>query len=266
MKRISITPLIFILMSCLVAHSQTKKSSADIQDPIVQKRLINIKARFEQLPADKITAYQDLKQKAIEANQKQKYFTALIAANDALAIFGDDIDLLWLKGVCYAQLNEKEKAVANYKKALAIHPNHAPSLLNIVEIYYYHGDYKQAIYYMVYIRKFLNSVGETPSPLFDFKYLITLTKLVKDQPDEYSSDLEEMQRRYNYMDDNLYYYYAKALSELDKGNKNEGQVWIYKATTVFQNANLIKIWNKALEDSDFLEGHDIVIDSNAKKR
>jgi len=52
-----------------------------INDPVVQKRLINIKARFEQLSPDKIESYQAFKKKAIEANEKQKYFTALIEAN-----------------------------------------------------------------------------------------------------------------------------------------------------------------------------------------
>jgi len=255
----------FFFVTCQVILAETGTFDA-INDPVVQKRLINIKAKFEQLPTEVAESYKEHKKKAIKANEKQKYFTALIEANDALAIFRDDIDLLWLKGVCHAQLDSKEDAVAAYKEALDIHPNHAPSLLNIVEIYFYHGDYKSAIEYITYIRKYLSSAGTESSPLFDFKYLIMLTVLSKDDPATYNADLEKMTNKYTYLDDNPYYYYVKALKELNAGNNNDGQVWIYKAATIFQNPKMVKVWNKALEDSNFLAKHDIFIDTKLKQK
>jgi len=261
-----------ILISCLIimpfqlSIADQAAAFEKIEDPIVQKRLINIKAKFEQLSEEEIKSYQDFKKKAIEANEKQKYFTALIEANDALAIFKDDIDLLWLKGVCHAQLDDLENAVINYEKALAIHPNHAPSLLNIVEVYFYYQQYEKALKYITYIRKYLNSAGVDSAPVFDFKYLIILTKLVKDDPDQYSVELSKLQEKYTYLDDNPFYYYAKALKALDVGDNNEGQVWIHKAAVIFQNAKMIKIWNKALEDSKFLAKHDIFIDIKPKQK
>lgn len=258
--------LVSILCTCMACVTlQTQAQDIAIDDPVVQKRLINIKARFEQLSEEKSILYKELKKKAIEANQKKKYFTALIEVSDALDIFEDDIDLLWLKGVCHAQLGDKEQAVISYEKALAIHPNHAPSLLNLVEIYFYHNDYGKVAERIAYIRKYLNSAGVEVSPLLNFKYLISLTRLVEKQPQKYSEDLNKVKNAYSYMDDNPYYYYEKALAEFSAGNSNEGQVWIYKAATVFNNPTMIKTWNKALEDAEFLEAHEIVIDTQLKR-
>lgn len=265
MNLIKLTPLLAVFLTCATSQIRAQVDTA-VEDPVVKKRLLRIKATFEQLPKERITAFQAFKKKAIESNKQQKYFTSLIALNDALVIFEDDIDLLWLKGVCHAQLHDVDSAVFNYKKALEIHPHHAPSLLNIVEIYFYHNRYEEALEYMTYIRKFLGSVGADSSPLFDFKYLITLTRLAKEQPEKYTEDLKKMQNLYEYLDDSPYYYYSKALQMLDAGKSNEGQVWIYKAAAIFNNAQAIKTWNKALIDADFLTAYDIVIDVKPTKR
>jgi len=218
--------LVSILCTCMACVTlQTQAQDIAIDDPVVQKRLINIKARFEQLSEEKSILYKELKKKAIEANQ----------------------------------------AVISYEKALAIHPNHAPSLLNLVEIYFYHNDYGKVAERIAYIRKYLNSAGVEVSPLLNFKYLISLTRLVEKQPQKYSEDLNKVKNAYSYMDDNPYYYYEKALAEFSAGNSNEGQVWIYKAATVFNNPTMIKTWNKALEDAEFLEAHEIVIDTQLKR-
>ena len=265
MKVIKLLTVYFVLMSYHVSLAEVT-GFEKVDDPVVQKRLINIKASFERLSEDEIKNYKEYKRKAIEANDNQKYFTAAIAANDALAIFKDDIDLLWLKGICHAQLDSLEDAVDYYEKALEIHPNHAPSLFNIVEIYFYHGKYEKAVEYITYIRQYLSSSGSKPLPLFDFKYLVILTHLAKTDPTTYSKDLEKMHEAYSYLDDNPFYYYANALKELDLGNNNEGQVWIFKASKIFKNPQMIKVWNKVLEDSNFLAKHEIFIDLKPNKK
>jgi len=92
-----------------------------------------------------------------------------------------------------------------------------------------------------------------------------LTVLSKDNP-IYDTDIEKIANKYTHLDDNPYFYYVKALKALDAGDNNEGQVWVYKAATIFQNANMIKLWNKALEDSKFLAKHDIFINTKPKNK
>ncbi|MGJ8656861.1 MAG: tetratricopeptide repeat protein [Akkermansiaceae bacterium] len=233
-------------------------SFASAQDPVVASRLKVIGERFEKLPLEARTEYVKLKRKATEASRNQKFFTCMIAIEDALNIFPDDMDLIWLHGICRAQIHDVDKAISYYDEVLKINPNHIPSLMNLVEINFFDGRYQKATDYMVYINKLIKSRGDTSLPLLDFKYLISISKLAKDSPGKYDAELKRMYELRSYMEDNPYYYYANALREFDSGNKQEGLIWILKAYLIFNSPPLIETWNKALVDTGFIGAHEIM--------
>ncbi len=239
--------------------------SASAQDPIVNKRLKEIGERFEQLPLEARTEYVKLKRKATEASRRQKFFTCMVAIEDALKIFPDDMDLIWLQGICRAQIHDVDAAIYHYDNVRKINPNHVPTLMNLVEINFFAGRYEKTAEYIVYINKLIKSRGNNSLPLLDFKYLISLSKLAKKDPAKYGAELEKMYDLRGYMEDNPYYYYANALKNFDSGDKQEGLIWILKAYLIFNSPPLIETWNKALVDTGFIGAHEIMFNRSGNE-
>lgn len=247
-----------LLTVTLSALFVVASSFASAQDPVVANRLKVIGERFEKLPLEARTEYVKLKRKATEARRNEKYFTCMVAIDDALTIFPDDMDLIWLKGICRAQIHDVDKAIAHYDEVLKINPNHVPSLMNLVEINFFAGRYEQAIKYIEHMNKLMKFRGNTSLPLLDFKHLISLAKLAKDNPGKYDAKLKEMYELRGYMEDNPYYYYARALKEFDADDSQEGLIWVLKAYLIFKSPALIDTWNKALVDTGFIGAHEIM--------
>lgn len=235
------------------------------QDPIIVNRLKAIGERFEKLPLDERKEYYRLKQKANEAYNKKKFFSSMVAIDDALNIFPDDMDMIWLKGACHAQIQDVNVAISFYNEVLKINPNHIQTLMNLVEINFFDGRYKEAVDYIIYVNKLLDSRVGNSSALLNFKYLISLTKLKKENPEKYSAELERLYNLHSYMEDNPYYYYSKALKNFDSGNKEEAYFWILKAYMIFKNAEMTKIWNKALIDTGIMGAHEVMLHKVEKK-
>jgi|GEM_PF-4349031 len=239
---------------------------ASAQDPIVTQRLKDIGNKFERLPLEVRTEYIKLKQKATEANRRKKYFTCMVAISDALAIFPDDMDLIWLQGICRAEIHDIDAAIIYYDKVLKINPHHVPTLMNLVEINFFAGRYMDATKHIFYVNKLMKSRGNRSLPLLDFKYLISITKLAKEDPGKYKAELNRMHTLRTYMEDTPYYYFANALKEFDAGNKQEGLIWILKAYMIFNSPPLIERWNKALVDTGFVGAHEIMFNRSDDKR
>lgn len=239
---------------------------ASAQDPIVVKRLKVIGEKFESLPLEARTEYVKLKRKATEASRKQKYFTCMVAISDALNIFPEDMDLIWLQGICRAQIHDVDAAIIHYDEVLKINPTHVPSLMNLVEINFFAGRYEETVNHIVDLNKLLKSRGNTTLPLLNFKYLISVAKLAKENPAKYGAELQRLYSLHTYMEDNPYYYYANALKNFDAGDKQEGLIWILKAYLIFNSPPLIETWNKALVDTDFIGAHEIMFNRTANEK
>ena len=243
------TTFLLLLLSAVTVNAQGR---------IVAEKMKRINEEFRALPEEKRTAYSEFKKKAFKAREKEKYLSCLVALMDAQSIFRKDMDLLFLNGICRAQLHDVDSAIELYKEVLEIDNNHVYTLLNIIEINFFAGRYEEAVKYIEKVNKLADSRANTRLPLLDFKYLISLTKLSKENPTKYGEQLSKMQKLYTHMDDVPYYYYSKALKSFDAGDKQEGLIWILKAYLIFDNAPMIETWNKALVDTKYIGAHEIM--------
>lgn len=240
--------------------------SAGAQGHIVKAKLKKIAEDFNTLPDAKKKEYVKYKEKAFKAREQEKYLTCLVAINDAQAIFEKDMDLLFLNGICRAQLHDVDNAIKYYEKVLAIDPTHIFTLMNIIEINYFSGRYKEAIKYMELVNDIVNSRANGQKlPLLDFKYLIALTKLSKKEPAKYQPLMDKVRDKYGFMDDHPFYYYSNALQAFDDGDKQEGLIWILKAYLIFETPAMIEVWNKALIDTDYIGAYEIMFNTQEEK-
>jgi len=218
-------------------------SSAVAQNEIAE-RMKAINEKFQELSDEKKKEYGEHKKRAISGHQNGKVFTCLVAINKAQAIFESDIDLLWLEGICYAEMHNVDEAIKYYEQVMKIHPQHMPTLMNLVEINYFDKRYERALHWAKVVNVLIDNFGKENDrmPLMEYKRLVCLVKLSK-KDDKYKAELAKQYKRYNHMDENPYYYFANALREMDAGKKEEGLIWILKAYIIFRDPLVIESWN-----------------------
>ncbi|MGJ8656862.1 MAG: hypothetical protein ACSHX6_10465 [Akkermansiaceae bacterium] len=224
------------------------------QDPMVKARLEAISNQFKKLPLKKREEFIVLKRRATKENKEQRYFSCIVTIDKALHIFSEDMDLIWLKGICLARIHDVDGATEQYLKVLGINISHMLALMNLVEIHFFSGDFEEASKYVNCINWLRR--GES-LPLLDFKHLVCLSKLSIKQPDKYKNEIKRLSSLHSSMDDTPYFYYVNALREFESGNRLEGEVWLSRAATVFADARFIDVWNKVLLDSHVVAGYEI---------
>jgi len=240
--------------------------SASAQGHVVKARLAKIAGEFKKLPEAERVEYVKLKNKAFKARESEKYLTCLVQIFDAQVIFEDDMDLLFLNGICHAQLHDVDKAIFYYDKVLKIDPAHIFTLMNVIEINYFSGRYEEAIKYIKKVNSIVDSRANGQHlPLLDFKHLICLYKLSEKDPGKYKAEIDKVTAKYTFMDDHAFYYYANALKSFDAGDKQEGLIWILKAYLIFEKPAMIEVWNKALIDTDYIGAYEIMFNRQESK-
>jgi len=248
---------ILILASCFSANAQVNP---------VDDRKKKIAQEFDALPSPQRLKYISYKRQAYTAIANNKFFTCLVAINDAQAIFKKDVDLQFLSGLCLAEIHDVDKAIEQYKMILAIDPEHWQALENIIEINYFAGRYEEAIKYIAQVNQIIEKEGRGERlPLLDFKHLIALKKLSKQNPAKYAKQIGKLRNKFTYMDDTPFYYYAKAIEAFEAGEKELGLNWIIKAYLIFSKNEIIGVWNKALVDTGYIDAHEIIM-SNKKPK
>lgn len=251
------TTLLVIIVSTL---------SASAQGYATQAKLKKIADQFATLEESDRQRYIVHKQNAFKARQSEKYFTCLNEISDARAIFSEDMDLLFLKGLCRAQIHDVDKAIEYYKQVLEIDHTHVFALMNIIEINFFAGRYEDTLEHIDQVSSIVESRASGQNlPLVDFKRLICLTKLSKQDADKYGAEVGKVKLKYSNMDDNPFYYFAKALEEFDKGEKQEGLIWILKAYLIFENPATIEMWNKALVDTGYIGAYEIMFNRQTEE-
>ncbi|HJV38267.1 MAG TPA: tetratricopeptide repeat protein [Geothrix sp.] len=97
----------------------------------MQARIIKLEAVVKAEPKNH-DAWVGLGNDYFDSHQPQK---AVDAYAKALALKPDDPDILTDQGVMYRQLNQFDKAIANFQKAGKINPSHVPSVFNLGIVY-----------------------------------------------------------------------------------------------------------------------------------
>ena len=133
-----------VLIGVIVTNTQTDKqsvatsvapASAPAAAPTVdyQQKIIMLERIVSQEPENR-NAWVQLGHNYFDADQPVK---AIDAYDRALALNGNDPNVLTDQGVMYRRLGAFDKAIANFKKANEISPNHHQSLYNLGIVYLY---------------------------------------------------------------------------------------------------------------------------------
>jgi predicted Zn-dependent protease len=241
-KTISLLALL-ALSSSLVAQEPAKSGD---EKPAEVKLSPNQEA-FLNLPEE---ARKELVQHYTEANRlfaQKRIFETLEEIDKADKIFPDGPELLNLRGSCYVEMRAFDKALIAFHKALVISPNNPSIKFNVGEIYFVTKQWKKCITTMEEVIQGMPKNDSGASRLLEFKVMLSKKKLGM------NDEALAMAKKYDFLDDSPYHYYAEAALAYDKGDLQKAEEWMSIAGRIFRDPAMIMPWQDTFVEYGYIK-------------
>lgn len=166
---------------------------------------------------------------------------------DIQKIYDGNPGLFGLKGACYIEIRDFEKALEYFRKAAAIDPDNGYFAFNLAETYFLKKDYEKAA------EGFKDALTKLPkdTPTFlkslvYFKLYICYLKTGQD------AEAEKLVPLYDFLDDVPYYYCVQSVKALHAGDR-KGSVEAYlSAVKIYQGTEMLKSFLDTMKEADLL--------------
>jgi tetratricopeptide (TPR) repeat protein len=244
MKPLTFLSLI-VLLTPLVAQNETAPAG-DQSKPATQTLLPNQQA-FLNLPEESRKEFIKHVGEANRIFQQKRIFEAMEELDKAYAIFKDSPEIYNLRGSCYVEMRAFDKAMAEFDKAAALSKDNPSILFNIGEIHFVTKEWQKARDTFEKVMKLLPPENTALSRLTEFKILLCLKKLGKD------NDAVILAEKYDFLDDSPFYYYAQAALAYDKKDLVKAEEWLARANRIFQDPNILAPWQDTLVEYGYIK-------------
>jgi tetratricopeptide (TPR) repeat protein len=242
------------ILICLfpVAMLQAQEAEKPKQElPAFQQEFLN-------LPKEKRDEFIKKYGEAQRLFGQKRVFEALAQLDEAAKIFANSPDLLNLTGACQVEFRNFDEAMKAFHKADEVFPNQFQIRFNIAELHFVAQRWEEA---HTQFSGLLAMVGTTSAEiqtarLIEFKILICKLKLGK------KDEVVAMSKKYDYLDDSPFPYFAKALLLFTEKNENEAQIEMVRAMRIFQDPNIIAPWRDTMTEVGYIKG-DIMMEEGS---
>ena len=130
--------------------------------------------------------------------------------------------------------------MAEFNKASALSKDNPSIEFNIGEVNFVTKQWQKAYDIFERVLKLLPPSNTALSRLVEFKILLCLKKLGKD------NDALILAEKYDFQDDSPFYYFAQAAMAYEKGDVVKAEEWLAMAGRVFQDPNVIAPWQDTI--------------------
>ncbi len=214
--------------------------------PAAATELLPNQRAFLNLPEEK---RKEFVKHLVEANrifQQKRIFETLEEIDKASAIFNQSPELHNLRGSCYVEMRDFDKALVEYNKALALAKDNANIEFNIGEIYFVTQKWQKSLDVFEKILAPITKGNIALGRLVEFKIMLCKIKL--------GQDVAALADKYDYLDDSPYYYYAKAAMAYEAGNASKAEEWLATAGRVFRNPASTAPWKDTMVEYGYIKG------------
>jgi tetratricopeptide (TPR) repeat protein len=239
---------IAMLLCCLLPVVAVNGQEAEKPKPDVPA----FQQEFSNLPKEKREEYEAKLAEAQRLFAQKRVFETIGKANEAAAIFKNGPELQNLLGACQVEFRDFEKAMEHFKAADKLAPGEPTILFNIAELNFVTKDWAAA---EVNLAKVLALTSKSTkaddvqlSRLVEFKLLLCKLKLGK------KDEAAKMAKKYNYLDDSPYPYYAEAAIAFSEGRELEAETAMARGTRIFQDAGLLSSWQDTMVEFGYIKG------------
>jgi len=185
-----------------------------------------------------------------EANrifQQKRIFETMDELDKATAIFKDSPEIHNLRGSCYVEMRAFDKAMDEFKKAAALSKDNPSIEFNMAEVQFVTKEWKKAYETFEKVMKLLPPQSIALSRLVEFKMLLCLKKLGRD------NDAIILAEKYDFLDDSPFYYYAQAALAYDKKDLVKAEEWLARANRIFRDPNVLAPWQDTLVEYGYIK-------------
>ena len=243
-------PIFPALLLCLMPLA-TLPAQQPAAPAAASKEKLPYEIAFSNLPEKARIEHLGKVVKAKRFFNEKRIFEAIDKANEALAIFSDDPEVLNVIGACQVEFRNFDKAMEAFKKADALTPNNPQIFFNIAELNFVMKDWPKAEENLAKVMK-MNPPRDPASlqvnRLAEFKLLLAKLKLNK------RAEASSMTKKYGYLDDSPYPYYAEAAMLFDEGRELEAEDVLARAGRIFQDPAFISPWRDTLIEFGYIKG------------
>ena len=160
-------------------------------------------------------------------------------------IFSGNPGLYNLRGACYIEIRNVEKALENFKQALKLDPSNLTVQFNLAEARYISHDYAAALKALTeLLPHFKDNEGMTT--LLQFKRYICARKL-GDQ-----TLAKELESLHGPMDDTPYYYCVQAIIKYMDGDKDGAQEQLLSGVRIHEKTSALQAFTDAMMEAGIL--------------
>ena len=247
MKSISFLSL-FVLLTPLVAQNEaTPASPAGGQSKPAPQALLPNQQAFLNLPEESRKEFVKHVGEASRIFQQKRIFETMEELDKASAIFKDSPEIHNLRGSCFVEMRSFDKALADFKKALTYTKDNPSIEFNIGEVNFVTKQWQKAYDIFERVLKLLPPSNTALSRLVEFKILLCLKKLGKD------NDAVILAEKYDFLDDSPFYYYAQAALAYDKKDLVKAEEWLARANRIFRDPNVLAPWQDTLVEYGYIK-------------
>ena len=251
MKKITLALLVSTL--CLSAQ---KPKSAEAEKQEIPQWIADMRALSE----EDQKKYGVSAQRCKQLFDQKRVFECLAEIRKAEEIYDQNPAILNLRGACYVEFRNFDKALDAFKIALEIQKGDFNVRFNIAEIKFVSQKYQESLVDLESLLKEASGDSNYASmiPLIKFKSLLCKLKLKDvDGAKKYIADTD-------FLSDSPIFYYGNAALEYNNDNGAEAEKWLARARIVFGNPRILAPWQDTLIEFGYVKsfyGGDLELES-----
>lgn len=200
---------------------------------------------FNNLPEASRKSYIDQFRRAEQLFAQKRIMECLFSLMELEKIYAGNPGLYNLRGACYIEIRNVEKALENFEKALKLDPANLTIKFNLAEAHYVSHDYARALKaFTELLPSFKANPGMTS--LLQFKRYICARKL------DNQALAKELEPLYGPMDDTPYYYCTQAVVKFLDGDKDAAQEQLLSAIRIHSGTSSLQAFTDAMTEAGIL--------------
>lgn len=232
--------LLLAALMLAVTHAPAHQPEPPARQPAWVQKFNNLPEKDRK---EYIAKFQEAEQFFAQKRTLESLFTLLQLEK----IFEGNPGLYNLRGACYIEIRNIDKAVENFEKAIELDPDNLTVQFNLAEARYVSHDYAGALkIFTELLPHFKDNDRNGMTPLLQFKRYICARKL-DNQP--LAGELENL---YGPMDDTPYYYCIQAVGKYMDGDQEAAQQQLLSAIRIYQGTNALQAFTDAMTEAGIL--------------
>ena len=256
MKTFRILPFLLALIpACVQAAPATPAAKPEAAKPATkpetpaaaQKPIAPNEQAFLNLPEERRKEFGKQLGDAQRLFQQKRIFETFEALDKADAVFPDSQGSLNLRGACYVEIRNFDKATAAFNKALLLLPDNPSINFNIAEVLFVTKKWQEAHDLFVKVFQQLPKDNMALARLVEFKILLCKKKLGMKE------EAAALAKKYGFDDDSPYYCFAQAAIAYDDKDLVKAEEWLARASRIFTNPEVISPWQDTFVEFGYIK-------------